>query len=115
MTSLSSGLIPLDRLGTPAAGIPENDDTKRLRELLLDAKAAAPKSFPKNDIETLLGAIQLVADGPGPTGAYRHTNSSRREMRQFGSDLITRYLSAFQLQNDEDGVGQARHRRRRRA
>ena len=94
-----AGLIPLDRLGTPAAGMPESDDTKRLRELLLDARAAAPERFPKYDVETLVGAIALVADGPGPTGAYRHTDASRREMRRFGSDLITRYLGAFQLAN----------------
>jgi dGTPase len=92
-----AGLIPLDRLGDP-----KTDDFKRLRELLEEAKSADPKSFPSEPIDDLLGAVQLVAEGTGPTGAYRHTNSSRRDMRRFGSELITRYFSALRINDDPD-------------
>jgi dGTPase len=90
-----AGLIPLHRLAN------ENDDElKRLRDLMQEAKAAAPKAWPRWDIDELVETVQSVAAGAGPTGAYLPTMSLRRDMRRFNSELITRYLSAFTLKND---------------
>ena len=36
----------------------------------------------------------------GPGECYAHTASSRAALREFGSKLITRYLSAFSVEND---------------
>jgi dGTPase len=93
-----AGLIPLHRLGDE-----DDDEFKRLRELLEDAKAADIKAWPAFEIEELLGTIAAVAGRYAPSGAYRHTRDHRREMRSFGSDLITRYMSAFTVQDDAVG------------
>lgn len=94
-----AGLIPLHRLVESEHG-EEDDEIKRLRELLHTAKTVDPKAFAKWDVEPLVEAIKEVAAGNAPTGAYRHTKDLRREMRAFGSDLITRYLSVFTVHDD---------------
>jgi dGTPase len=92
-----AGLIPLHHLATEG-----DDERKRLTSLMEEAQTAAPKAWPRWTIEELLEAVQNVAAGVGPTGAYVPTLSLRRDMRRFGSELITRYLSAFTLENDKE-------------
>jgi dGTPase len=92
-----AGLIPLHRLGDE-----DDDEFKRLQELLEDAKAADIKAWPTFGVEELLATIAAVAGRYAPSGAYRHTRDHRREMRSFGSELITRYMSAFKVQDDPD-------------
>lgn len=97
-------LIPLHRLAD------ENDDEfKRLERLMEETKSAAPKSWPPYEVADLLKAVQTVAAGVGPTGSYQHTRAARRDMRRFGSELITRYLSAFTV-TDEPASGNVRVR-----
>jgi dGTPase len=97
-----AGLIPLHRLGDK-----DDDEFKRLEELLEDAKAADIKAWPSYEIEELLDTIAAVAGRYAPSGAYRHTRDHRREMRSFGSDLITRYMGAFRVE-DDPGAGKIR-------
>lgn len=92
-----AGLIPLHHLATES-----DDEGKRLASLMEEAQAASPKAWPRWTIDELLDAVQHVAAGVGPTGAYVPTMSLRRDMRRFGSELITRYLGAFTLENDKE-------------
>ncbi len=85
-----AGLIPLHRLANTT-----DDEFKRLDEMLHDAKAADLKAWPALSISDILATISAVAGRYAPSGAYRHTRDHRREMRSFGSELITRYVSAF--------------------
>jgi dGTPase len=95
-----AGLIPLHRLGDST-----DDEFKRLAELLHDAKAADMKAWPKLEIAEILDTIAAVTGRYAPSGAYRHTRDHRREMRSFGSELITRYMSAFVVTDSpEDGM-----------
>jgi dGTPase len=89
-----AGLIPLHRLSRSA-----DDEVKRLKELLEDARNADRKAWPDFEIEDLLGAIATVAGRYAPTGAYHQTRDHRRRMRRFDSDLITRYLAAFRVED----------------
>jgi dGTPase len=92
-----AGLIPLHRLATE-----EDDETKRLAKLMEAAQASAPKAWPRWSVDELLQSVQNVAAGVGPTGRYLPSMALRRDMRRFGSELITRYLSAFTLENTPD-------------
>lgn len=100
-----AGLIPLNRL--IKVGDAEDDELKRLRDLLQATKAVDPKAFAEWDVEELLDTIRTVAEGNAPPGAFRHTRDLRRDMRAFGSDLITRYLSEFEV-HDDPGSGTIR-------
>ncbi|MCW2986185.1 MAG: hypothetical protein JWR63_3755 [Conexibacter sp.] len=91
-----AGLIPLDRLGDP-----QDDAFKQMQEAFAQAEAADPKSWPQYPMQELVDAVQNAAAGYGPSGAFSHTRDRRREMRHFGSDLITRYLSAFTIEDDQ--------------
>ena len=92
-----ASLIPLHRLAD------ENDDEfKRLRELLEDAKAADLKAWPRYEIDDMLGTAAMVAGRFAPSGAYHHTREHRRLMRQFDSELITRYMGAFRVEDEKD-------------
>lgn len=90
-----AGLIPLHRLADDT-----DDEFKRLEDLMEETRAASPKSWPAYDVQDLLGAVHGVAGGVAPVGAYRHTRDLRRDMRRLGSELITRYLSAFEVTDD---------------
>ena len=90
-------LIPLDRLGDDT-----DDAFKRMLAAFAEAEHAAPKLWPNYSIDELAGAVQIAAAGYGPSGSYVHTKDVRREMRHFGSDLITRYFSAFKVEDDPD-------------
>lgn len=90
-----AGLIPLHRLADE-----EDDEFKRLAVLMAEAKAAALKARPPYEIDDLLAAVQKIAAGLGPSGAYVHTRALRREMRWFGSELVARFLGAFTVDND---------------
>ena len=92
-----AGLIPLDRLADP-----DGDELKHFKRLLKDAYDADPRGFPSIGIERLHAAAGIAIAGEGPTAPYRFTRSSRRDMRSFGSVLITRYLSAFTLHDDPE-------------
>lgn len=93
-----AGLIPLHRLSDE-----DDDEFKRLNELLEDAKAADLKAWPPYEVDELAKAVASVAgSGYGPSGGYSHTPDHRRFMRRFGSDLITRYMSAFRVEDDAD-------------
>lgn len=94
-----AGLIPLHRLA-----IEGDDEVKRLRGLLEEAKSADRREW-KHDIDELISTIVAVAGRHAPTGAYDHTREHRRRMRRFDSDLITRYLAAFRV---EDAGGMIR-------
>lgn len=90
-----AGLIPLDRLGD------ETDDAfKRMLQGFAEAEATDPKGWPPYSQSELADAVKTAAAGAGPSGSYQHTRDRRREMRHFGSDLITRYLSAFRVSDD---------------
>jgi dGTPase len=89
-----AGLIPLHRLGEPT-----DDEVKRLHDLLEDAKQADLTSWPRYTVDQLLDAIGTVAAAFAPTGGYRHGRDDRRLMRRFDSDLITRYMSAFRVED----------------
>jgi dGTPase len=93
-----AGLIPLHRLAHD-----RDDEFKRLTDALRELKSTAPRSWPDYDVDELLSAIQDVAAGVAPTGAYIHTRDMRRDMRRLGSELISRYLSAFVIENDASG------------
>jgi dGTPase len=92
-----AGLIPLHRLGDPT-----DDEFMRLRELLEDAKQADRAAWPRYSVAQLLETIGTVAAAFAPTGGYRHGRDDRRLMRRFDSDLITRYLSAFRVEDLPD-------------
>lgn len=82
-----AGLIPLHRLS--------GNDSAEL------AKAAEPNSFGGYAVDDLVEAVKSpLVYGPGV--AYEHTEPNRATMREFGSNLITRYLEAFQLESDRD-------------
>jgi dGTPase len=88
-----AGLVPLHRLGGS-----DSSELANLKELLLAARAADPDSFGGFAIDDLLDAIKRpLVYGPGVP--YEHTEPSRATMREFGSTLITRYLSAFKLRS----------------
>lgn len=92
-----AGLIPLDRLGD------ETDDAFKLMLQGFDeAEASDPKAWPPYTRDELAEAVKTAAAGAGPSGMYLSTRDRRREMRHFGSDLITRYLSAFRVADDPD-------------
>jgi dGTPase len=93
-----AGLIPLHRLATE-----DDDEVKRLANLMEATKASSPKAWPRWDVQELLAAIRSVAEGMGPTGAYVPTMALRRDMRRFGSELITRYFGGFTLENGPSG------------
>jgi dGTPase len=90
-----AGLIPLHRLTNET-----DDEFKRLTELMEDAKAADRKAWPPYEIDELLKAVVMVTSRYAPSGAYQHTRDHRRDMRRFGSELITRYMGAFKVEDD---------------
>ena len=93
-----AGLIPLHRLSAE-----DDDEFKRLSELLEDAKAADLKAWPPYEVGELAKTVASVAGSSyGPSGEYRHSPDHRRFMRRFGSDLITRYMGAFRVEDDAD-------------
>ena len=96
-----AGLIPLHRLGDP-----DSLESETLKQMLAEAKAAEPKAFPNYSADDLVAATSKALELYGPAVAYEHTAANRASMRKFGSDLITRYLEAFQVGVDE-GSGQA--------
>jgi dGTPase len=92
-----AGLIPLHRLSETS-----DDEFKRLKALLEEAKSADPRAWPDFEIDELLAATAAVAGRFAPTGAYHQTKDHRRRMRRFDSDLITRYLAAFRVDDDPE-------------
>lgn len=93
-----AGLIPLDRLA-----IPGGVESKRLVDLLQDAKEDAAQAFPKCEITDLVDIIQQTLTY-GPGAPYEHTQAARADLRGFGSKLITRYLDAFMVEMDGDEI-----------
>jgi dGTPase len=90
-----AGLIPLHRLrGQDPA------ELTNLRALLAAARDAEPRSFSGYELDELVEAIKHPLSIHGPGVAYEHTKASRATMREFGSNLITRYLEAFKLEDD---------------
>jgi len=91
-----AGLIPLHRL--------RGDDSGALaefKELLLDGRSTEPDLFGGYPVDQLVEALKSpLVYGPGV--AYEHTEPNRATMREFGSNLITRYLEAFKVGNDRD-------------
>ncbi|HVO53751.1 MAG TPA: hypothetical protein VMT37_04990 [Solirubrobacterales bacterium] len=66
------------------------------------AKAAEPAGFPRDPIDDLLAAVQRPLSPFGPRTPYDYTQANRAGMREFGSNLITRYLDAFTLHPTDD-------------
>jgi dGTPase len=93
-----AGLIPLDRLAEP-----NGSERKRLRELMTEMHHADPRMLSGESIDGLLKALFRVVGMHSLDAPYEHTVSARRRMRDFGSQLITRYLEAFQVDNAPDG------------
>jgi dGTPase len=95
-------LIPLHRLGgqDPA-------ELTNLRALLAAAREAESRSFSNYELDELVEAVKHPLSIHGPNVAYEHTKASRATMREFGSNLITRYLEAFKL-DDDPGSGLVR-------
>jgi dGTPase len=89
-----AGLIPLHRLSKE-----RDDEVKRLRELLEDARHADPKGWGKYSVDEYVGTVAAVTGYFAPTGAYHQTRDHRRLMRRFDSELITRYLGAFRVED----------------
>ncbi len=90
-----AGLVPLDRLAES-----NGSERKRLRQLLVDTKAADPKNFPDEDIDALVDALGRVIGMHGLDAPYEHTVQARARMRSFGTKLITKYLEAFSVSDD---------------
>jgi dGTPase len=99
-----AGLIPLHRLSG------EKSPEFETLELRLDeARAAESDGFPPYSTDELRGALVRALRESAPDTRYENTLSDRASMREFGSQLITRYLEAFRLAVDEPG-GPARLR-----
>jgi dGTPase len=91
-------LIPLHRLASST-----DDESKRFIELMEEAQAADYAAWPKYTAEELAETVATIASsGHGPSGRYHHTQDHRREMRKFGSALITRYVGAFRVEDRPD-------------
>jgi dGTPase len=92
-----AGLVPLDRLAER-----DGPEQKRFHDLLTEAQLAAPAVFPDAKIDALVDAVGKIAALHGPDAPYEHTTEARARMRDFGSKLITRYLEAFSLADDQE-------------
>lgn len=90
-------LIPLHRLGDERS--PEFETFQRRLE---EARAAESDGFPPYTTDQLGGAVIRALKDSAPDSRYENTRSDRTSVREFGSQLITRYLNAFQLVADAD-------------
>ncbi|OJU82980.1 MAG: hypothetical protein BGO11_15465, partial [Solirubrobacterales bacterium 70-9] len=91
-----AGLIPLDRLSRPG---PEGDDLLRL---LSETEEADPGALGGYEAANLVNCLAAPLSLYGPESRYEHTALLRAQMRKFGSELITRYLKAFTLEDDSE-------------
>lgn len=96
-----AGLVPIDRI---AQG---GQELVRLEELLKSAHEASPDDFPPYTPKELVDAVPGILRLHGVAEPYRHTTAARAAMRDLGSELITRYLSAFRVE-DHPASGGAR-------
>lgn len=96
-----AGLVPLDRLRGP-----DDPEIKRFAELLTELRDADAVRFPGYEIDELVESVREILSLHGPGEPYRHTTPARAELREFGSNLITRYLEAFAV--GETGGGGVR-------
>lgn len=90
-------LIPLHRLADDRA--PEFETFLRLLD---EARDAEPEGFPKYTTDELAAALIRALKDHAPDSRYENTRSDRTSVREFGSQLITRYLNAFRLVVDGD-------------
>lgn len=95
-----AGLIPVHRLQDP-----KSSEFEILRGRLTEARDAEPSAFPDYEIDELLEAVRRPLSLHGPRVAYDHTIATRASMREFGSNLITRYLDAFSLTSMNEPAG----------
>ena len=87
-----AGLIPLERLRSPI-----DPELKRLATQLESLKDADAARFPDYEIPHLVETVREILSRDGPIEPYSHTQSARADLREFGSELITRYLEAFRV------------------
>jgi dGTPase len=92
-----AGLIPFDRLNEKGS-----TELRRFKDLLLDAKQADWQAFPDYDPDVIVEAAREALSLHGIDEPYRHVRNSRAAMRAFGSELITRYLQAFSVEDAGD-------------
>jgi dGTPase len=91
-----AGLIPLDRLS--ASGL----ELARLTRLLRETEEADDRALGGYTVEELVECLAAPLAIQGPESRYEHTAAMRADMRKFDSELITRYLDAFQLVDDPE-------------
>jgi len=96
-----AGLIPLERLRNP-----DDAELKRLATRLEELRDADAARFPDFEIEHLVETVREILSRDGPSEPYTHTKSARADLRELGSELITRYLEAFHVDEGE-GDGKA--------
>lgn len=94
-----AGLVPLDRLRNP-----QDPEIKRLTALLTEVKDKDPDEFPAYEVDELVEVVRERLSESGPGEPYRHTNTARADLREFGSTLITRFLETFMVENSEGSV-----------
>jgi dGTPase len=92
-----AGLIPLDRLSEKGS-----TELRRFKDLLLDAQQANWEAFPGYDPDVIVEAAREAISLHGIDEPYRHVRNSRAAMRAFGSELITRYLQAFSVEDADE-------------
>jgi dGTPase len=89
-----AGLIPLDRLSGPGP------EVTGLIRLLHETEEADKNALGGYTVEELVDCLAAPLSLYGPESSYEHTAAMRAQMRNFGSELITRYLDAFRLVDD---------------
>ena len=90
-----AGLVPLDRLRSQ-----DDAEVKRLTVRLEELKDEDAKAFPGYEIGELVETIRRTMSKYGPGEPYTHTTSARADLREFGSELITKFLEAFRVDED---------------
>lgn len=93
-----AGLVPLERLRAK-----DDAEVKTFTARLTDLKDEDPTKFPPYEVGELVEAARQVLSLFGPGERYSHTIPSRAGLREFGSKLITKYLNAFSVEEDDAG------------
>jgi dGTPase len=110
-----AGLIPL-HLFAPRKGLGKDGRRQgRARALeqfqeraaeapFFDDEDEEPLSPPEFSPDDLAGALESIAESNSPSGPFEGTDLERRQLRQFGSGLITDFLTAFTISTSSDGT-----------
>jgi dGTPase len=111
-----AGLIPLHLFAPRSVGEgrvrAQSSALERFKERIGEVQALdddEPPQPPEFTADALAGAVESIAElGFAPTTPFDGTDDERRQLRQFGSSLITDFLSAFTLTSTSDGRAELR-------